>query len=212
MEQHYPFTRVQVDYDYSEFMPYLDPDTVYLHYHNIYKDDVDTLNYLIASYPKLQSWSLEELITQKIPYVPVTIEQRIKYFAGSLYNHGLFFDGLNPKAEGGPVGKLLQAIADRYGSYENFENLFLDAVKNVMGTGFVWLNSEHNGDVHIAITRDYQTVALKAVNPIFLVDVWEHSYYLRYPTQRDKYVEAWFHFLDWEKAEQRYLAGRKAKV
>jgi Fe-Mn family superoxide dismutase len=37
------------------------------------------------------------------------------------------------------------------------------------------------------------------MQPLLVLDVWEHAYYLDYQNQRDKYVEAFLdHLINWE--------------
>ena len=40
--------------------------------------------------------------------------------------------------------------------------------------------------------------------PIMNMDLWEHSYYLDYKTEKDRYIEAFFQLLDFDVIENRY--------
>jgi Fe-Mn family superoxide dismutase len=51
---------------------------------------------------------------------------------------------------------------------------------------------------------------LKDYIPLFLVDVWEHAYYLQYQNRRADYVEGWFGLINWRKAGKRYEEGLQA--
>jgi len=43
-------------------------------------------------------------------------------------------------------------------------------------------------------------------NPVLVMDVWEHAFLLDYkPTERAKYIEAFFENIDWTAVEQRLL-------
>jgi superoxide dismutase, Fe-Mn family len=46
------------------------------------------------------------------------------------------------------------------------------------------------------------TPILKGYQPLLMVDLWEHAYYLDYQNERQKYVEAVLNnLLNWEYAE-----------
>lgn len=203
MQTHYPFDPSPLPYDYISLVPYCDPDTLYLHHKNIYGQNVAMLNYLLSSYPQYHSWTPEELI-QGTLLMPTQQQRLIRNFAGSLYNHTLYFDGMSHH-QTSPHGMLYQALRDHYGSIDNFRQLFIQAAHNVLGSGWVWLNSDRTGGVHIAITPDNKIPSIASITPIFVADVWEHAYYLRYPAKLAEYLNAWFSTLDWKKAEKRFL-------
>ena len=39
---------------------------------------------------------------------------------------------------------------------------------------------------------------------IIALDLWEHSYYLKYKNERDKYIDAFFKLICWYNANKRY--------
>ena len=53
-------------------------------------------------------------------------------------------------------------------------------------------------------TANQDVPDLNKYTPIFLVDVWEHAYYLQYQNRRADYVEGWFDLINWRKAGKRY--------
>lgn len=39
----------------------------------------------------------------------------------------------------------------------------------------------------------------------FIIDVWEHAYYLKYNNRRDEYIDNYKKIINFDKAEERYL-------
>lgn len=208
MRQKYPFKTVPFNQLFSSFRPYIDPETMRIHYNQIYTNAVDSLNSLIEAFPQFKEWTLEDLIVRDINQVPVVPARRIKYFAGAVYNHDIFFEGLDSSRSMLPYGNLLDAIEATYGSFDSFKALFIDAARSVMGVGWVWLNSEGGQKVHIAITDDNRVPAINILNPVLNLDVWEHAYFLQYPGDVGTYATNWFEVVDWGQAEYRYNGGR----
>ena len=209
MLQNYPYSKVPLDFPLDALNPYINSQTMELHYNRIYPNAVNRLNELMQAYPQFQEWSLEDLIIRDINQIPIVPAQRIKNSAGAVYNHGLFFEGLDPSHAMLPYGNLLTAIVDSYGSFADFQALFADAAKNIVGSGWVWLNSEGDHKVHISITGGNRCPAIDILTPILVLDVWEHAYMFQYPEEVMRYTENWFDVVDWEIAEARFNGCQK---
>ena len=89
-----------------------------------------------------------------------------------------------------------------------FQRLLLEAAQSLPGSGWVWLVVERNAGLHIVTTQNNQVVSLHAIQPIFVIDMWEHAYFLDYFFDVEQYISRWFTFIDWDKAEQRFLSGQ----
>ena len=207
MSQRYPFQAMTLGFGLSSLSPYCDPDTLYLHHGQYYGQKVRDLNHLVSKH-RLTNLTLEELITQDIS-LPRSQLARLKGAAGAVYNHELYFDGIQSTISTPPLNQLTGVLIGVYGSMNAFKRLLLEAAESLPGAGWVWLVAERSGGPHIVITDNNETVDLQAVQPIFVAYLWEHAYFLDDQFNKEKYLDYWFSFLDWKKAEARFESSRE---
>jgi Fe-Mn family superoxide dismutase len=68
--------------------------------------------------------------------------------------------------------------------------LYFDKIGNKLIIS--WVDEQHMGH-------------LVGASPILCLDMWEHSYYLDYiPSEKKKYIEAFFANLNWEVIENNF--------
>ena len=170
MDYTFPFKPVPLPYPNDGLQPEIDNQLLEQHYNSVYKQDVLNLNGVLYYMPTIQNWSLEEITVQDITSEPVMMRNYAKFYAGSVYNHNLYFDSMCASQSTKPSGSLLDAILHRFGSVAQMKALLVDAARTMLGSGWLWLNSEHNGDVHIAVTYDNGTPLLTQLTPIFTID------------------------------------------
>lgn len=207
MDQHFPFEAIPLPFSYVALMPYCDANTLYFHHDQYYMQEVARLNQLVVHH-RLTHLSLEELLTADIN-LPAAQLQRLLDAAGAVYNHQLFFDSTGATPSLPPRLPLTEQIQAIYGSLPRFLRLLTEAAISIPGSGWVWLLSEGGGDLHIATTSDNRVVNLRYVRPIFVIDLWEHAYLTTSRFNIPQYISTWFSLLDWNKANQRFVAAQR---
>lgn len=199
----YPFVVRPLPYEYDALMPVLDEDTLHFHHDKHYKTYVDNLNSALSDYPELQRMSLKELLSS-IETLPGQVQTAIRNNGGGVYNHELYFDSMKNPVGQEPGGALAEAIDRDFGSYRQWKEQMKQAAVGKFGSGWAWLVADNKGKLSIVQTANQDVPDLQEFTPIFLVDVWEHAYYLQYQNRRADYVEGWFDLINWRKAEKRY--------
>lgn len=202
-EETYPFVVRPLPYEYDALSPIIDEETLCFHHDKHYKTYVDNLNNTLADYPELQQMSLKDLISN-LDSLPGAARTSIRNNGGGAYNHELYFDAMKSPVGQEPTGSLAEAIKRDFGSYQQFKEKMKQAGVTQFGSGWAYLVSDKEGKLSILQTANQETPDLNAYIPIFLVDVWEHAYYLQYQNRRADYVEGWFDLINWRKAQKRY--------
>ena len=199
----YPFVVQPLSYEYDALMPVLDEETLKFHHDKHYKTYVDNLNNILADYPELQQISLKELLTQ-MDNLPMAARKGICNNGGGVFNHELYFDSMKAPVGQEPTGDLAEAIKRNFGSYQQWKEQMKQAAVTTFGSGWAWLLTDKAGQLIILQTPNQDVPDLLEYTPLFLVDVWEHAYYLQYQNRRADYVEGWFDLINWRKAQKRY--------
>ncbi len=199
----YPFIVRPLPYEYDALIPVLDEETLQFHHDRHYKTYVDNLNSALSDYPELQKLSLKELLIG-INAMPAPVRTAVRNNAGGVYNHELYFDSMKSPVGQEPDGPLAEAIDRDFGSYRQWKEQMKQAAVGKFGSGWAWLVSDGKGNLSIQQTSNQDVPDLSEFVPLFLVDVWEHAYYLQYQNRRADYVEGWFDLINWRKAGKRY--------
>ena len=78
------------------------------------------------------------------------------------------------------------------------------AASNVFGSGWTWLVRKPDGKLTVVSTVNHQLPQVDNLEPILVLDVWEHAYYLKYQNRRDEFIENWWHLVNWPQVLSNY--------
>lgn len=197
------FSLPRLPYPVDGLTPYINQETMEVHHFVLHKRYVDNLNAIIAKAPRYQNYNLVELI-QGAGTMPPEIRLPIFRNAGGVLNHNYYFDMMHPAPNPLPKGNFADAINATFGSFENFQKEFKEAAMAVFGSGWIWLVTDEQGNLHIMNTQNLVTPYSSDRIPVIPIDMWEHAYFAQYLAARADYIDAWFHVADWEKAAMMY--------
>lgn len=203
MNDTYPFVLEPLNYPYNALEPYIDTQTINVHFSLYLKAYVDKLNAELEQYPQLQHWTLEQLI-RNFSLLPSAAQESIKNNAGGVYNHYLYFDSMTTP-ESSNIGNEFSVILKKeFGSVQRFEKMYINAAVKSFGSSYIWLVLNSNADLAIVTTKNQDNPLACGLYPIITLDMWEHAYFLSYLNDKKQYATSWFHIVNWDLAYKRY--------
>lgn len=115
--------------------------------------------------------------------------------------HECFFENLGGRG-GTATGNVLEAIVRDFGSYEYWEKDFR-ATSLISGSWAILGYDLDDGHLH-NYGLDEETAAVVRVEPLLVLDVSEHAYFLDYGTNRASYFDAFVKNTDWTVVKSRF--------
>ena len=203
------FEQIKLKFGYNKYAPAFDEETMKTHYTKHYKAYVDKLNQAI------KDENIPVVMGERMSGIKTILNSVSKYSdtvrnnGGGFYNHTLFFNGLNPDEKGKLMDSTLEEeLKKQYGTIDKFKAAFKEAALGHFGSGWCWLLYDKN-QFRIATTMNQDTPLMDVVyepgNIIIALDLWEHSYYLKYKNDRAKYIDAFFKLMCWSTSNERFL-------
>jgi Fe-Mn family superoxide dismutase len=175
--------------------PFISKQTLDFHYGKHHLTYVNNLNKLIVG-TKFEKSSLEEIIQ--------TADGGIFNNAAQVWNHTFYWNCMSPKGGGEPAGKLLEAIKNEFGSFEEFKEKFSVAATTLFGSGWAWLVKNKENKLQIIQTSNASNPMTQGFTSLLTCDVWEHAYYLDKQNRRPAYVEDFWKLVDWKAVASRF--------
>ncbi|MGD8453769.1 MAG: superoxide dismutase [Phycisphaerae bacterium] len=195
-------------YAYDALEPHIDAKTMEIHHSKHHQAYVNNANKALEGHPDLAAKPIDEVL-RHLDKIPADIRQAVINHGGGVYNHNFFWQIMGPKKGGEPKGKLAIAIGETFGNFANFKEQFTKAAATQFGSGWAWLGLDQNGRLHVGATSNQDSPISTGHTPLLALDVWEHSYYLKYQNRRPDYITAWWNVVNWDKVAELYELARK---
>lgn len=194
-----------LEYRFKDLEPYIDRETVCIHYTKHLQSYVDKLNKVIEGYEEFTEGKTLEEILYYAEKIPIEIRKDVINQGGGVANHNLYFSILAKKPKRCVSGKLFEEIKKKYGDIEVLKDEISKVAINTFGSGYSWLVVNDKGELDVISTPNQDSPLSLKMKPILTIDVWEHAYYLKYKNLRAKYVKNIWNVIDWSKVEENYL-------
>ncbi len=197
----------KLTYSYDALEPYIDAQTMEIHYTKHHQAYVTNLNKAIEG-TDLENMSFEELF-KNISKHPAAVRNN----GGGHYNHSLFWTLLKKNNGATPTGDLATAINSAFGSFDAFKEKFSTAAATRFGSGWAWLLVDAQGKLAVSSTPNQDNplmdVAEVKGSPILGLDVWEHAYYLKYQNKRPEYISNFWNVVNWDEVAKNFDKFKK---
>ena len=180
---------VKLPYALDALEPYIDAETMDLHYNKHYKGYVKKLNAALPATNKQDLLSIVKGAKSK--------KDAIHNNAGGAYNHQLFWNMMTPDRKT-ISGEIRDLIEKQYKSVENFKAKFVEEALAHFGSGWLWLVKKGNKLELIPTNNQDNPLMDSDVTILLGVDVWEHAYYKKYGPNREKYIKQFLKIVNWD--------------
>lgn len=200
-----PFELIPLPYADTALEPAISAQTLSYHHGKHHKAYLDKTNAAVAG-TDLADADLETVVARARG-----TNQGLFNNAAQSWNHGFYWHSLC-EASGNPSDELDSMIAAAFGSLDALKEQLKERGAGHFSNGWVWL-VERGGTLEIAETHDGDTFADGGgadggANPLLVIDLWEHAYYLDHQNLRPKYLEAVIDGkLNWAFAAENLLRG-----
>jgi superoxide dismutase, Fe-Mn family len=195
------FSQVALPYAYNALEPYIDAQTMEIHYSKHHTAYIKNVNDAITA-EGITYGSEKDFF-----HNASKLSAKARNNGGGAWNHNFFWQVMKPAAGGGPQGKVADAINGAFGSFDKFKEQFAQAATTRFGSGWAWLVND-NGKLKIGSTANQDNPLMNLSGelngaPVLALDVWEHAYYLKYQNKRNDYIANWWNVVNWEEVAKR---------
>jgi len=126
------------------------------------------------------------------------------FAVNGVYLHEWYFESLG--GDGQAKGEVMQALTEKYESFENFIKYF--AACGMAARGWVVLAWDtHDKTLRIYTGDAHNQGGVWGAIPLLVLDVYEHAYFIDFGSDRKTYIEEFFNHVNWEAVNERYLAA-----
>ena len=188
---------IELPYPVNALEPYYNSETLDIHYNILYKGYVDNTN---KTEEKLQ----QARKTSKFENIKC-LEKDLSFYGSGAILHELFFENMGPAIPSSPDINLMEQINKDFGNYEAFKQQFTESSNVVEASGWnllVWVPRFKK--LEILQCEKHQNLTLWGCKPLLALDMWEHSYFLQYKSNRPEYINAFWSIVNWNIVNKRY--------
>lgn len=190
----YPFQLIPLPWETTAFPNFLSSENLTIHHGQFYKKYVDSLNSLVLEYPELKDTELAVIVQN--------YTDKIHHNAAQILNHEFFWKCLSPTPTT-PSDRLYRYIEANFGTFQKFKDQFSQKVIDHFASGWVWLVQDPSTAFLLIIDGqdDYNPINDGYV-PLLVIDVWEHSFYIDYLTDKKSYITNFWPYVNWSYVTQ----------
>ena len=199
------YTLPHLPYGYKALAPYISEVQLTLHHQKHHQAYVTGANAILEKLDKARKDNAD-------PDMKALLKE-LSFHLGGFRLHNLFWENLAPAGVGGggiPEGELAAAITAEYGNFERFKKEFTLVASSVEGSGWaVMTYCMNTGRVMMMQVEKHNVNIIPGYRVLMALDLWEHAYYLDYKNDRAKFIDAFWHLVNWDTVEARFVTHMK---
>lgn len=185
-------------YAYSSLEPVIDEQTMHLHHEKHHAGYVKGLN--ATELKIVEARNAGDFSAIK------SLEHDLAFHGSGHILHTIFWNNLSPTGGGTPGGELAKALAAEFGGFEKFKAQIMAAANAVEGSGWGILAFQTIFQKLVILQAEkHQDLTQWGAVPLFVIDVWEHAYYLKYQNNRADFIANIFKIANWKDVEKRFF-------
>lgn len=200
------YTLPELGYAYDALEPHFDAQTMEIHHSKHHQAYVNNANVALEGLTDFADLCPGQVV-RKLADVPADKLAAVRNNVGGHVNHTLFWKCL--KKDTVLKGALQEAIIRDFGSVDAFKAEFEKAAATRFGSGWAWL-IVNNGKLSVVSTANQETPLMGKEFagcegfPLLCLDVWEHSYYLKFQNRRPDYIKEFWNVVNWDYVAERF--------
>ena len=138
---------------------------------------------------------------------PSALERSLAFNVSGHRLHSLFWTSMSPDGGGEPDGAFGTAIASSFGDTKTLISRMTMTLEKLSGSGWAALSWDSLGQrLVVSQIHDHQHDHAIGLEPLLVIDGWEHAYYLQYEAAKAKWAAAFWDVADWKSAGARFGA------
>lgn len=199
------YTLPPLPYGYKALAPYISEDQLTLHHQKHHQAYVTGANAILEKLDKARKDNAD--LDMK------ALLKELSFHLGGYRLHTLFWENMAPAGAGGggvPKGELSDAMNAEFGTFERFKKEFTQGASSVEGSGWAVLTYCMNTRRLMLMQVEKHNVnIIPGYRILMVLDLWEHAYYLDYRNDRAKFIDAFWHLVNWDEVQARFVTHLK---
>ena len=189
--------KIDLPYPIDALEPYYSKETLLIHFDKLYTGYVEKTNQTEEKLNRARQ-------TNDFSNIKC-LEKELSFQGSGAILHQLFFENMGPGIPTSPSIELMEQINRDFGSFEIFKRQMTEAAKIVEASGWcllVWVPLFNK--LEVLQCEKHQNLTLWGCTPLLVLDMWEHSYFLQYKSNREEYIKAFWSIVNWNEVNKRF--------
>ncbi len=176
--------------------------TLAVHHDKLYQGYVTKMNEIRAELKKFATGEKESSGNQTYSELRA-LRQGETFATNGVYLHEYYFNVLGGEATTIPENSLIKALAEKFGSVEQFIKYF--SASGMAMRGWVVLAFDIQlGRLKVYGCDSHNQGGVWGCMPVIVLDVYEHAYFIDYASDRAAYIQDFWKNFNWDAANAQF--------